>query len=48
MPYTRRAPSVTNPSMYRCVPGSAFFSGELCNPGDRLLVKGQGELKLED
>lgn len=37
-PYKRRAPSVTNPSMYRCVPGSEFFSGELCHPGDRLLV----------
>ena len=46
--YQRRAPSVTNPSMYRCVPGSAFFSGELCNPGDRLLVKGAGEYKLDD
>jgi Asp-tRNA(Asn)/Glu-tRNA(Gln) amidotransferase A subunit family amidase len=32
----RVAPSVTNPSMWRCVPGSAFFTGELCNPGDRL------------
>ena len=37
--YKRRAPSVTNPSMYRCVPGSEFFSGELCHPGDRLLVE---------
>jgi Asp-tRNA(Asn)/Glu-tRNA(Gln) amidotransferase A subunit family amidase len=46
--YQRRAPSVTNPSMYRCVPGSAFFSGELCHPGDRLLVKGAGAYKLED
>lgn len=36
--YKRRAPSVTNPSMYRCVPGSAFFTGELCHPGDRLLA----------
>jgi amidase len=36
--YTRRAPSVTNPSMFRCVPGSAFFSGELCHPGDRLIT----------
>lgn len=32
----RLAPSVTNPSMWRCVPGSAFFTGERCNPGDRL------------
>jgi len=45
--YARRAPSVTNPSMYRCVPGSAFFTGELCHPGDRLLVKGSGEFPLE-
>jgi amidase len=33
----RLAPSYTNPSMWRCVPGSTFFTGELCNPGDRLL-----------
>ena len=33
----RLAPSFTNPSMWRCVPGSTFFTGELCNPGDRLL-----------
>ena len=31
----RLAPSVTNPSMWRCVPGSTFFTAELCNPGDR-------------
>jgi Asp-tRNA(Asn)/Glu-tRNA(Gln) amidotransferase A subunit family amidase len=37
-PYERRAPSVTNPSMYRCVPGSAFFTAELCHPGDRQLA----------
>jgi amidase len=30
----RLAPSYTNPSMWRCVPGSTFFTGELCNPGD--------------
>ena len=30
----RLAPSVTNPSMWRCVPGSTFFTGEFCNPGD--------------
>ncbi len=36
--YKRRAPSVTNPSMYRCVPGSAFFTKELCHPGDRVLA----------
>jgi amidase len=45
--YERRAPSVTNPSMYRCVPGSEFFSGELCHPGDRLLVEGKNELELD-
>ncbi|RCG29915.1 hypothetical protein DQ384_17260 [Sphaerisporangium album] len=33
----RLAPSFTNPGMWRCVPGSTFFTGELCNPGDRLL-----------
>lgn len=32
----RLAPSWTNPSMWRCVPGSAFFTGQFCNPGDRL------------
>ena len=31
----RKAPSVTNPSMFRCVPGSVFFTAEKCNPGDR-------------
>ena len=30
----RQAPSVTNPSMFRCVPGSAFFSPHHCHPGD--------------
>jgi amidase len=33
----RLAPSYTNPSMWRCVRGSTFFTGELCNPGDRQL-----------
>jgi Asp-tRNA(Asn)/Glu-tRNA(Gln) amidotransferase A subunit family amidase len=33
--HVRLAPSVTNPSMWRCVPGSTFFTAELCNPGDR-------------
>jgi amidase len=33
----RLAPSYTNPSMWRCVPGSTFFTAELCNPGDRQL-----------
>ena len=32
--YDRRAPGVTNPSMWRCTPGGSFFTGELCNPGD--------------
>ncbi|MGK2938350.1 MAG: amidase family protein [Solirubrobacteraceae bacterium] len=32
----RLAPSVTNPAMFRCVPGSAFFSPHHCHPGDRL------------
>jgi Asp-tRNA(Asn)/Glu-tRNA(Gln) amidotransferase A subunit family amidase len=35
--HVRLAPSYTNPSMWRCVPGSAFFTAELCNPGDRQL-----------
>ncbi|MFI7614456.1 amidase family protein [Nonomuraea terrae] len=35
----RQAPSHTNPSMWRCVPGSAFFTGEFCHPGDRLLTE---------
>jgi amidase len=32
----RQAPSFTNPSMFRCVPGSTFFSPHHCHPGDRL------------
>ncbi|HWH09803.1 MAG TPA: amidase family protein [Solirubrobacteraceae bacterium] len=28
------APSETNQSMWRCVPGSAFYHPYLCNPGD--------------
>jgi len=32
----RLAPSDTNPSMWRCVPGSTFFSPHHCHPGDRL------------
>jgi Asp-tRNA(Asn)/Glu-tRNA(Gln) amidotransferase A subunit family amidase len=32
----RLAPSVTNPAMWRCVPGSTFFSPHHCHPGDRL------------
>ncbi|MEV4421095.1 amidase family protein [Patulibacter sp. NPDC049589] len=34
----RKAPSVTNPSMFRCVTGSTFTTNEKCNPGDRNLV----------
>jgi amidase len=34
----RLAPSFTNPSMWRCVPGSNFFTGEKCNTGDPLLT----------
>ena len=34
----RQAPSVTNPSMWRCVPGSVFFTQEKCHPGDRAYV----------
>ncbi len=30
----RRAPSFTNPSMWRCVPYSTFFSPHHCHPGD--------------
>ncbi|MSW53410.1 MAG: hypothetical protein F2817_21290, partial [Actinobacteria bacterium] len=33
----RQAPSVTNPSMFRCVTGSVFNTNEKCNPGDRNL-----------
>ena len=32
----RQAPSFTNPSMWRCVPGSYFFLPHHCHPGDRL------------
>ncbi len=28
------APSETNQSMWRCVPGSAFFKPYDCNPGE--------------
>jgi amidase len=35
----RKAPSYTNPSMWRCVPGSTFFTGAFCNTGDRLLLE---------
>ena len=32
----RLAPSWTNPSMWRCVAGSTFYSPHECNPGDAL------------
>ena len=32
----RLAPSYTNPSMWRCVPGSTFFTPHHCHPGDLL------------
>ena len=32
----RLAPSFTNPSMWRCVPGSDFFLPHHCHPGDLL------------
>ncbi|MEO9324251.1 amidase family protein [Nocardioides sp. C4-1] len=34
----RRAVSWTNPSMWRCVPGSTFFTGAYCNTGDRYVL----------
>ncbi len=38
----RLAPSYTNPSMWRCVPESTFFTGEFCLPGDRLAPRYKG------
>lgn len=38
----RLAPSFTNPSMWRCVPGSTFFSPHECNPGDLLSSSAAG------
>lgn len=35
----RQAPSWTNPSMWRCVPGSFYFDPHHCHPGDRVLAK---------
>jgi Asp-tRNA(Asn)/Glu-tRNA(Gln) amidotransferase A subunit family amidase len=43
----RLAPSSTNPSMWRCVHGSTFFTAELCNPGDRELEPGTVLANLE-
>lgn len=42
----RKAPSWTNPSMWRCVPLSEFFSPHHCHPGD-LLVQSLSEPALE-
>jgi Asp-tRNA(Asn)/Glu-tRNA(Gln) amidotransferase A subunit family amidase len=38
----RLAPSWTNPSMFRCVPGSTFFSPHHCHPGDALSPTADG------
>ena len=38
-------PSVTNPSMWRCVPGSTFYSPHHCNPGDVLSPTAFGPLE---
>jgi amidase len=38
----RLAPSWTNPSMWRCVPGSTFFSPHHCHPGDLQSDTAQG------
>ncbi len=38
----RLAPSYTNPSMWRCVPESTFFTGEFCLPGDRMAPRYKG------
>ncbi len=38
----RLAPSYTNPSMWRCVPESTFFTGEFCLPGDRQAPRYKG------
>jgi len=35
----RLAPSFTNPSMWRCVEGSTFFSPYNCHPGDLLAME---------
>ncbi len=47
----RKAPSYTNPSMWRCVPGSTFFTGAFCNTGDRLLLEAdptQGVIQVDE
>ena len=38
----RLAPSFTNPSMFRCVEGSTFFSPHHCHPGDVLSPTADG------
>jgi hypothetical protein len=38
----RLAPSWTNPSMFRCVTGSTFFSPHHCHPGDLLSATADG------
>lgn len=32
------APSVYNPAMYRCIPGSVYFAPYNCHPGERIYV----------
>ena len=44
----RLAPSYTNPSIWRCVPGSTFFTDELCNPGDRHMLALGDQVKALD
>ena len=41
-PNVRLAPSFTNPSMFRCVEGSTFFSPHHCHPGDVLSPTADG------
>jgi len=41
----RLAPSWTNPSMFRCVPGSTFFSPHHCHPGDALSPTADGPIE---
>ncbi|MDA0166576.1 amidase family protein [Solirubrobacter ginsenosidimutans] len=41
----RKAPSDTNPSMFRCVPGSFFFSPHHCHPGDLLSPTANGPVE---
>ncbi len=42
----RLAPSWTNPSMFRCVPGSTFFSPHHCHPGDLQSATAMGALEF--